>query len=268
MRFIYTTDLHGNIAKYEKILDIAVKSKINLIHLGADLLPKESPLDHVQHRFIEGFLQDYYRRCVDQGIKVLSFFGNDDLYTLKSSFRAYGDLLDETFYKQDGYEFTAYGYVQDYKFGLKTACKIDRPGWVCPDAYISAPIDPLISGWDRISDVRQYFLDKGTIEDDLRYLSVSSTSIVALHQPPIGLDLDVCYNNRRVGSKSVYSWIEHKQPLVVLSGHIHESFTCTGQWKGLIGKTTVIQPGQLKNLSYVVIEIDGSVKAKYHEVEM
>ena len=268
MRFIYTTDLHGNIAKYEKILDIAVKSKINLIHLGADLLPKESPLDHVQHRFIEGFLQDYYRRCVDQDIKVLSFFGNDDLYTLKSSFRAYGDLLDETFYKQDGYEFTAYGYVQDYKFGLKTACKNDRPGWVCPEHYISSPVDPLVSGWDRIPDVRQYFLSKGTIEEDLRYLSVGPKTIVALHQPPVGLGLDVCYDDRRVGSVAVHSWIEQKQPLLVLSGHIHESFSCSELWKGQIGKSLVIQPGQLRNLSYVFIEVTDTIEAERHEIEL
>lgn len=39
MKFLYTTDLHGNIHKYQQILDFAKTEGYQLIHLGADLLP-------------------------------------------------------------------------------------------------------------------------------------------------------------------------------------------------------------------------------------
>jgi Icc-related predicted phosphoesterase len=62
--------------------------------------------------------------------------------------------------------------------------------------------------------------------------------------PPKGLSLDVCYNEEKVGSHSVFEWIKREQPLLTLHGHIHESYDVTSVWKRNVGKTLVVQPGQ------------------------
>lgn len=260
IKFLYGTDFHGNIEKFETILSFAVSENINLIHLGADILPKGSGLLEIQKKFVNGYLKDFHKKCLEKGISILSFFGNDDIYSRKKYFKKYGTLLDEVPFQKDGYEFKAYPYVQDYPFSLKTSCKFDYRGWNCPDPYIGAPVDLDVNGGlKRIEDIKRYFDEKGTIEEDLNNIHASNKTIMAIHQPPYSVNLDVCYNNRRVGSKAVYDWIEREQPLLVLSGHIHENYEVIKTWYADIGKTRVIQPGQSKSkTNFVVIEIDNN----------
>ncbi len=252
MQFLYATDLHGDIFHYENVLKTAQENKINLIHLGADLLPKGSGILKKQKKFIKGYLKTFYQRCDDLGIKIIAFFGNDDIYTRKKYFKKYASLLDETPYYKDGFEFKAYGYVPDYPFGLKTACKIDFPGWERPPC-LSIPLDCGFHGLEEIENVEKYFEDKGTIENDLKNIRVTNKTIMAIHCPPWSLGLDVCLDGRRVGSKSVYDWISRKQPKMVLCGHIHESFYVSKIWKARIGETVVIQPGQFGNKTVITL---------------
>ena len=180
--FLYTTDLHGDLQKYETILQSAIENKINLVHLGADLLPKpnhgERLLD-VQKDFVAGYLRGYYKRCTEAGINLLAFFGNDDLYIFKKSFKEYGDLLDEKPYTQDSHIFTAYGYVPDYPFALKTACKLDFRGWKLSEPYLGEPVDVNEEdGIYDIEDIDSYFSKKSTIEEDLESLKSGPDSIV------------------------------------------------------------------------------------------
>jgi Icc-related predicted phosphoesterase len=257
MVFLYSTDLHGDLNKYEKVYQFAVEQDVKLIHLGADLLPKGSHIASEQKKFVKSDLKKFYHRCHERKIKVLAFFGNDDLYTRKKYFREYAELLDEYPYREDGYEFKAYGMVQDYPFGLKSACKLDFDGWRCPDPYISKPVEYTDKGWEEIKDVEKYFRDKGTIEADLREIHVDNRTIMAIHQPPHALELDVCMDGRRVGSQSVFQWAKKEQPLILLCGHIHESYHVSGVWKINLGRTTVIQPGQMDNeTTMVLINID------------
>lgn len=257
LKLLYGTDFHGDISKYETILNFAIENDFKIIHLGADLLPKGSGILEVQKRFIKTYLKDFHKRCSENNIEILSFFGNDDIYSRKKYFKKYGSLLDEVPFQKEGYEFKAYPYVQDYPFGLKTACKLDYTGWKCPDPYIGTPVDLDINGGlKRIEDIEKYFNEKGTIEEDLKDIHASNKTIIAIHQPPYNLSLDVCYGNRRVGSKAVYDWIKREKPLLVLSGHIHESYEVTENWFAHIDKTLVIQPGQSEDkTNFVVIKI-------------
>lgn len=235
LEFIYTTDLHGNIPAYESILKTAIDYDIKIIHLGADLLPKGPGIIEIQKKFIKSYLKDFYDRCKLNNIKVLAFFGNDDIYTRKKYFRDFGSLLDENSIKINEYNFKAYPFVQDYKFGLKTACKWDSKDWRCPDEYIHDPVDiDDKNQFNIINDTNKYFLSKGTIEQDLNNIETEDNTIIAIHQPPYGLSLDVCQDSRRVGSKAVYNWIEKTQPLLVLCGHIHENYNMTKIYKKII----------------------------------
>lgn len=242
--FIYTTDLHGQVNKYQDVLEFALRNKVKLIHLGADLLPKGSGILKNQKNFVEIYLKDFYAECEHFGIKVLAFFGNDDIYSCKKYFRKYATLLDEVSYKTSGFEFKAYPYILDYPFGLKSACKWDYDGWRCPEAYLTNPCEFNDSDYYLIGDIEAYFIQKGTIEEDLRDLHADRKTIMAMHMPPSALGMDVCYGNKRVGSRSVLDWILREKPLLFLCGHIHESPEISNIWKTEIEKTMVIQPGQ------------------------
>lgn len=100
-----------------------------------------------------------------------------------------------------------------------------------------------------IADIIKYFKEKGTIEEDLVNITATDKTIMAFHQPPYGLGLDVCHDGRKTGSKAIFDWIKKTQPLCVLSGHIHESYDVTGIWKASIDKAIVIQPSQYLNAS-------------------
>jgi len=256
---IYATDFHGQINKYRDILEFALKHEIKIIHLGADILPKGTNLLKIQKKFIRTYLKDFYAECESNGIKVLSFFGNDDIYTRKKYFREFATLLDEVAYNHDGYQFEAYPYVLDYPFGLKSACKLDYTGWKCTEPYLNSPCDFGDNGYYLIEDINDYFLQKGTIENDLKEVYADNKTIMSMHMPPCSLELDVCYGNRRVGSKSILDWIYREQPLIVLCGHIHENYEITSTWKVMVNNTVVIQPGQMSDKTTMVyIEIDGS----------
>jgi Icc-related predicted phosphoesterase len=275
MRFLYCTDLHGDVQKYEAVIKYAIENDIKLIHLGADILPKGPNIQERQKKFIKVFLKVFYNECKKIGIDVLAFFGNDDLYSRKKYFKEYAQLLDEVPFEKEGYTFKAYGYVPDYPFGLKSGCKLDYPGWTCPDEYTQEPVEFTDKGIIIIQDPVQYFLDKGTIKEDLVKISADNKTIMAIHCPPKFLGLDVClkkserptdtkingfyYTKKEVGSKSITDWIAINNPLLSLHGHIHESYLASGIWKVNMGKTTVIQPGQI-SVGTTVVDIDVSDK--------
>ena len=258
LKFVYGTDFHGNVKKYSDVLLFAIDHKIPIVHIGADLLPKNSNMLVEQKNFVTGFLKNYYKKANTMGIKVIGGFGNDDLFIRKKYFRKYATLLDEVPYLLDGYEFTAYNFVDDYPFSLKTATKLDFEGWTCPDPYLGPPCDFNEQGYYKIPDIQEYFRQKGTIEDDLKLIKPTNKTIMAMHMPPAGVGLDVCYGGRRVGSKAIYDWIKRETSLrLLLCGHIHENFAVTKTWKAQIGSTMVIQPGQGTSHTHAVyIEID------------
>lgn len=70
--------------------------------------------------------------------------------------------------------------------------------------------------------------------------------IVLTHQPPFGTEID--FVGHHTGLEDLREFIEKHQPLMTLSGHIHETF---GLYE-YVGRTLVINPGPLG----VVLEID------------
>jgi uncharacterized protein len=78
--------------------------------------------------------------------------------------------------------------------------------------------------------------------------------ILISHQPPFQTSCDRISSGIHIGSISVRKFIEIHQPLACITGHIHES---SGMDK--IGKTHIINPGQLARGGYAYLEIkDGS----------
>lgn len=84
--------------------------------------------------------------------------------------------------------------------------------------------------------------------------------VMIIHNPPYGTKLDTVSMGAHVGSKLVREVIEEVKPLVVVSGHIHESFAID-----TIGETLLINPGSLAEGRYALLNIekkDGKFEAK------
>jgi uncharacterized protein len=84
--------------------------------------------------------------------------------------------------------------------------------------------------------------------------------ILVSHQPPFGTINDMVSNNLHVGSPSLREFIEDKQPLACLTGHIHE-----GVGKDKIGETIIVNPGPLASGGYALLDID---EAGVHKAEL
>jgi Icc-related predicted phosphoesterase len=271
MKILYITDLHGDIYKYNQSLKIAKKASVSMVINGGDMLPKSGSL-FGQGKFITGFLADHFALFEKQGIFYLSFLGNDDLRIFDEFFNevcgkfSYVENIAQRKVNIGGYSFIGMNWVCDYPFLLKDRCRMDSREYEFPEqlgkAKLSTP-----RGYRTVDDWFEYAKSLPTIEEELEGLPKAddmSKAIYVIHMPPLGLGLDVCFGGRKVGSRSVYDFIKRYQPRLSLHGHIHESPKVSGKWKGKIGETLCMQPGQLGGLSYAIIDLE-SMEAKLNE---
>jgi len=87
------------------------------------------------------------------------------------------------------------------------------------------------------------------IQELKNQLQTESHKILITHQPPLNTNVDKI-NAKNVGSLSIRKLIEEVQPLLVISGHIHEA-----QGTDEIGNTKIINPGAFKDGNYVFIKL-------------
>ena len=80
--------------------------------------------------------------------------------------------------------------------------------------------------------------------------------VLITHQPARGTAVD----SRGGGSNAIYDFIERRQPILAVSGHIHES-----AGKDTIGNTILVNPGPFHDGSYATLEINN---AKVENVEI
>ena len=78
-----------------------------------------------------------------------------------------------------------------------------------------------------------------------------SSLVLIMHNPPKDTKTDVIPGDIHVGSQKLREFIESTQPVLVVTGHIHES---AGIDK--IGDSTVINPGALMEGKYALAELE------------
>jgi hypothetical protein len=135
-----------------------------------------------------------------------------------------------------------YAHVHPTPFRLKDWERYDvsryvDPGCVPPEeGSLTVPVDA--------AEIRH-----GTIERDLAGLAGSDNlehAILLCHGPPYGcldraaldgVNVDHAPLDVHVGSVALRRFIETRQPLVTLHGHVHESARLTGSWRARIGRT-------------------------------
>lgn len=257
MLCFFVSDLHGNINKYEKLFSLILKERPDAVFIGGDILPSgmASSLKsfNIEHRdFVNDFLAREFKKIKKELDKnypeIFIILGNDDGRFSESS------ILDCATYgiwkyihnrKVDFKDFYVYGYsyIPPTPFQLKDWEKYDVSRYVDP-----ACIGPE-EGFNSIPR-SSYELKYSTIQKDLNLLAGEDNlekAIFLFHSPPYktsldraaldNLIIDGVHVDVHIGSIAIKNFIEKRQPLITLHGHVHESTGLTGQWFDKIGKT-------------------------------
>jgi uncharacterized protein len=255
----FVSDLHGRAGCYEALFAAIAAERPAAVFLGGDLLPH--PLDrgaaggHGVDDFVSGFLGgalERLRRDLGEAYpRLFLIFGNDDPRSEEDDARALEGrgLLEYAHGRRIAWGPNAvYGYacVPPTPFLLKDWERYDvsryvDPGCVSPEeGWRSVPVPP--------GETRN-----ATIANDLAALAGDddlARAVVMAHSPPYDTGLDRAALDGRsvdhapldvhVGSIALRRFIEARQPLVTLHGHIHESVRLTGRWKEPLGRTWML----------------------------
>ena len=268
LKAIFVTDLHGNRNGYDKTLENALNNGAELIINGGDIYPLGSNLFKIQRNFIGEFLVPYFDKCNKAGIKYISTLGNMDLiglddYLLDST-KQLGNthILLDNMVEMNGYCFIGTPAVTDGPFTLKDRCYLDskdnhndssdfgRKGLMSDERGINE-----VNEWDVVVMHRPSMSEK---LNQLPEPDDEQKAVYVIHQPPASTSLAMISRVTDVGSDAVANFINLRQPMLTLHGHIHESPEIGGVWKTTLGETTCIQPGQKVGgkLINVLIDLD------------
>ena len=253
---LFASDLHGHPERYEKLWGAVEQSTPDAVFLGGDLLPSGLmglvSLDPAHRDFVNDFLAPGFEKLRERlGEKYPDVFlvlGNDDGRFEEATFldvAATGLWLyshNRTF-SLSGYRVYGYAYVPPTPFMLKDWEKYDVSRYVPPGC-----VSPEQGG--RSVPRPENEIKYSTIQKDLDTLAGDrglENSVFLFHGPPFETNLDRVANDGKmvdhvpldlhVGSIAVRRFIERRQPLVTLHGHIHESARLTGSWRDRIGRT-------------------------------
>lgn len=244
----FACDLHGRLDRYEKLLAAVAEEAPDLVLLGGDLLPPATAGGDFLLEWLGPRLFGLRSRLAPRYPRVLAIFGNDDPRCELDSLRELeaGGLLEHAHERRVAIgRFSVYGYacVPPTPFLLKDWERYDvsryvDPGCVSPEeGRRSVPADPSAVKW-------------GTIAGDLARLAGTddlSAAVFLFHAPPHGTALDRAALDGRfvdhvpvdvhVGSLAIRRFVEARQPLLTLHGHVHESARLTGAWSQRLGRT-------------------------------
>ena len=244
---VFASDLHGRVDRYQKLFAAVAAEHPAAVFLGGDLLPLHSSGGFVEDVLAAGF-ECAREANPSSSPRVFLIPGNDDPRAEEPAFleaagRSLWDYAHGRRFELG--PFTVYGYacVPPTPFRLKDWERYDvsryvEPGCVSPEEGIrTVPQPESESKW-------------GTIAADLARLVGDDSlerAVLLLHAPPYGSKLDRAGLDGRVvdhapvdvhvGSIAIRRFIEARQPLLTLHGHIHESARLTGSWSERIGRT-------------------------------
>ena len=116
----------------------------------------------------------------------------------------------------------------------------------------------------RINDPKRFYLPMEGACESLsvidREISGSSRRVVLSHQPPKGA-CDVVYSGESVGCVSLRRYIDDFCPDLLICGHIHED-----RGKAELGKTTVVNVGEMRQGYAALVELDEQIKVDWIEL--
>ena len=253
---LFVSDLHGSTDRYEKLFDVISSERPSGVFLVGDLLPSgmgslvfkgAAHRDFVNEFLVSGF-SALQRSLGSAYPRVFLILGNDDPRTeeaaiLDAAAAGVWDYVHNSKIEFGDHKVFGYACIPPTPFLLKDWERYDvsrfvDPGCVHPaDGVLSVPVPEHVLQWSTI----QNDLDKLTTDQEM-------TRVVFLfHTPPYqtGLDraaldgqmVDHVPLDVHVGSIAVQRFIEARQPLLTLHGHVHEAARLSGTWRERIGST-------------------------------
>ncbi|HEY9113366.1 MAG TPA: metallophosphoesterase [Bacteroidales bacterium] len=277
----FVSDLHGHFDRYKKLFQKILEEKPSAVFMGGDLLPSGLFAFTSQESMVENFISEVLiqnfisikKQLGKENPRVFIILGNDD-----------GAIEEDAFIKAESLgiweyihdrksvfgEFTVFGYayIPPSPFMLKDWEKYDvsrftDPGCVPPEEGAHSKA------------VNKNEIIYSTIEKDLEKLAGNedlSKSIFLFHSPPYQTMLDRAALDGKsfnyvpldvnIGSIAIKRFIEKRQPLLTLHGHVHESARITGKWQDRIGKTVALSAAHDdEQLALVVFNPDEPEKA-------
>jgi Icc-related predicted phosphoesterase len=272
MQLILTSDLHQQIEKWGDLVSAVQKVKPRFVLIAGDILPKSEVASEQAAFFPE------MGRCLQAmkqagPVTVLTFLGNDDAHILEprlDELEAAGLCvnLNGRVHREEALIFCGMNKVRDYPYGYKHWCASDGNYVACPEQACGEGLEMDEHGnFVPLANLVAYLSSKPSIGAELNRLREQlqagemARSVWMLHQPPIGLGLDISRDGR-VGSPTVLKFIEDHQPLLGCSGHIHESpYRAGGRWMAQVGRTVWVQPGQMGHrLHYACAELSDGLE--------
>jgi Icc-related predicted phosphoesterase len=252
----FCSDLHGKEDRYGKLFAAIVREHPAAVFLGGDLLPpgllRAARTGRRPEDFVNGFLVPRFLKVREElGAvypEIFLILGNDDPRSqegaiLEGESRGLWRYANERKLPFAGRFVYGYAFVPPTPFGLKDWERYDVSRFV--DVGCLSPEE----GW-RSVPVQAEQVRLATIQKDLDRLAANDDlggAIFLFHTPPhdtkldrAGLDgrtVDGAPMDVHIGSIAVGRFIETRQPLVTLHGHVHESARLTGAWMDRIGRT-------------------------------
>ena len=253
----FVSDLHGHTVRYRKLFAAIEREGPAAVFLGGDLLPSHliglSSIEEAERDFLNDFLVPRFLRLKKKmGVsypRIFIILGNDDLKAeeepvIAASERGIWEYLHNRRKELFGHSVFGYSYVPPTPFRLKDWERYDVSAYVDPGCIHpseGAHSVPVPEGEIRYSTIAEDLKKLAPPEDDL------AGAIFLFHSPPYetaldraaldGKSIDYVPLDPHVGSIAIKRFIENRQPLLTLHGHVHESSAITGSWKDRIGRT-------------------------------
>lgn len=250
---LFASDLHGDVHKYRSLSREIVSTRPSLVFIGGDFLPSALAPEAARSRdFVDNFLipeLTSVRTSLAEGYpSVYLIMGNDDARVeepLVFAMEQEGlvQYVHEKLVRVGPYQVCGYSYVPPTPFLLKDWERYDVSRYVDPGSV--SPEEGMVSVPISLRE-RRY----STIAADLERLAGGGSlerTVFLFHAPPHdtcldranldGVKIDGVQLDLHVGSIAIRRFIEDRQPLLSLHGHIHESARLSGSWRERLGRT-------------------------------
>jgi Icc-related predicted phosphoesterase len=252
----FVSDLHGRIGRYQKLFSAISREKPEAVFVGGDALPLtwyvHKSFDFLHQDFINDFLVknllELRQELGSSYPRIFIILGNDDSRmeepaVLDAASSGVWEYIHNRSVIFKDFIVYGYAYVPPTPFRLKDWERYDVSRYL--DAGAVSPEE----GFRTVS-VSEQEKKYATIKDDLERLTEKedlARAIFLFHTPPYQTKLDLSSLegkmidhvplDRHLGSIAVRRFIEARQPLLTLHGHVHESARLSLSWRDRIGRT-------------------------------
>jgi len=266
----FVTDLHGDKDRFKKLVGFVRQDVPPALFIGGDITPHFARYTS-REDFFADFLLPEFRRLKEEMKNcfpaIFIIMGNDDL-RIEEEYLFQGEDEGLWLYIHNRKtlfgNFPVYGYacVPPTPFRLKDWERYDVSRYIDPGCV---PPTEGVRSVDAEEDIEYCTIQKDlaalTGEDDL------FRAIILFHSPPYqtnldraaldGMKIDHVPLDVHVGSIAIKRFIEDRQPMITLHGHVHESARITGSWSEKIGRSYAFNAAtDQKGLSIIKIPLD------------